>query len=330
MQRWLLAVPLFLTPALALAAGIVLGQAGKTGVTATITPDSSEIGSTTNVYFAATLGGKVYFRHQSSQDWRVYSGGAYPVAISGQALQSSTAVTVTDLDVTALSGLEIYVAYGNSEAELAQKAGHLSKIYSNVTSTSTTKFKGEAWADNWFALYVGDKLVAEDSVPITTERSFNAETFYFDATYPFDLNFIVKDYKENDSGLEYIGTTRQQMGDGGFIAQITDTTTGKVVAVSSSSWRCKVIHKAPLNKTCEKDSSPLTTCLSTIEAEPTGWKNTGYNTSGWETPAVYTETQVGAKEGYYNITWNSAAKLIWTSDLQADNTLLCKATVSAP
>jgi phosphatidylethanolamine-binding protein (PEBP) family uncharacterized protein len=196
-------------------------------------------------------------------------------------------------------------------------------------AASTARYKGEVWADNWFALYAGSTKVAEDSVPITTERSFNSATFTFDATPPFDLNFIIKDYKQDDSGLEYIGTPQQQMGDGGFIAQITDTGTGNVVAASSSTWKCSVIHKAPLNKSCVKDPNPLATCGSRITAEPAGWMNSGYDTTGWENATEYSAAAVGVKEGFYDIVWNPAAKLIWTSDLQADNTLLCKVTVPA-
>ena len=44
-----------------------------------------------------------------------------------------------------------------------------------LNSTATT-FTAQVWADNWFALYVNGELVGEDSVSITTERSFNAET----------------------------------------------------------------------------------------------------------------------------------------------------------
>ena len=91
-----------------------------------------------------------------------------------------------------------------------------------------TMFTAEVWADNWFALYVNGELVGEDSVPITTERSFNAEVIEFSATYPLTIGIEAKDFKETDSGLEYIGTDRQQMGDGGIIAQITDTVTGEV------------------------------------------------------------------------------------------------------
>jgi phosphatidylethanolamine-binding protein (PEBP) family uncharacterized protein len=198
-----------------------------------------------------------------------------------------------------------------------------------TAATGSTRYKGEVWADNWFALYVNGTKVAEDSVPITTERSFNAETFTFDATPPFDLNFIIKDYRQDDSGLEYIGTPQQQMGDGGFIAQVTDTGTGNVVAASSSSWKCKVVHKAPLNKACVRDPDPLATCGSSIGAEPAGWMNNGYDTSGWESASEFSAAAIGVKDGYYDIAWKPEAKLIWTSDLQADNTLLCKARVAA-
>ncbi len=95
-------------------------------------------------------------------------------------------------------------------------------------------FMAEVWADNWFALYVNGELIGEDSVPITTERSFNSETFNFDASYPPTIAIEAKDFKDNDSGLEYIGERNQQMGDGGLIAQTTDTATGDVVAVTDA------------------------------------------------------------------------------------------------
>ncbi|MDP3653425.1 MAG: hypothetical protein Q8R67_17295 [Rhodoferax sp.] len=192
------------------------------------------------------------------------------------------------------------------------------------------RFKGEVWADNWFSLHLGERFVAEDSVPITTERSFNAETFYFDASYPFDLNFVVKDYKENDTGLEYIGTPRQKMGDGGFVMQVTDTTTGKVVAVSNAAMRCLVLHKAPLNPGCARDRNPMETCQIKTTAEPAGWKAAAFDTTAWERATVYTQAQAGVKDGYFDIRWDPAAQLVWSSDLNADNTLLCKVRVVGP
>lgn len=193
-----------------------------------------------------------------------------------------------------------------------------------------TQFKGNAWADNWFALYSGDRLLAEDAVPITTERSFNAESFSFSATYPLSLSFVLKDYKANDSGLEYIGQPNQQMGDGGFIFQLTDVTHNKVVLLSSSAFRCLVIHKAPLNPTCEKDPNPLQSCQFRSDPEPTGWKNAGFNDRAWPNATEHTAAAVGPKDGYLQIAWNPSAKFIWGADLKTDNTILCRATINAP
>ncbi|MFM2309144.1 MAG: hypothetical protein RLY87_1265, partial [Chloroflexota bacterium] len=109
------------------------------------------------------------------------------------------------------------------------------------TSTSTgiaLTVQADVWSDNWFALYLDDVLIKEDSVAITTERSFNSEVFSFDATYPLHINVILKDYIQDDTGLEYIGTDRQQIGDGGFIAQFSDAETGMRIAVTNSDWKC--------------------------------------------------------------------------------------------
>jgi hypothetical protein len=197
------------------------------------------------------------------------------------------------------------------------------------TSGSLT-IKGEAWSDNWFALYLGEELLIEDSVSITTERSFNAESFTFKADYPLHLNFILKDFKENDSGLEYIGANNQQMGDGGFIAQFTDTETGEVIALSNGAWKCRVIHQAPLDKSCENEENPLAgegACDFIALDEPAGWKSASFDDRAWQNATVHSSADVGPKDGYDQITWDASAELIWGSDLETDNTILCRVTV---
>ena len=198
-------------------------------------------------------------------------------------------------------------------------------------TTGDINIKADVWADNWFAFYLADQLIKEDSVSITTERSFNAESFTFSASYPMTLNFIAKDFKENDTGLEYIGTNRQQMGDGGFIAQFTNADTGELIAITDSNWMCTVIHEAPLDKACEKSSNPIAgemPCGFTSLEEPTGWKDTSFDTSSWSNAAVYSADQVGPKDGYDQISWTPPAKFIWGPDLETDNTILCKLTIT--
>ena len=191
-------------------------------------------------------------------------------------------------------------------------------------------FTAEIWVDNWFALSIDGEPVGEDSVPITTERSFNADTITFTATYPFTVGLVAKDYKESDSGLEYIGTDRQQMGDGGIIAQITDTATGEVVATTDDGWRGLVIHRAPTNPECETSTDPATECRSAILDEPDGWADPAFDDSGWTTASIFTAAEVGTKDGYDTIDWAPAAQLIWSSDLQIDNTILWRTVVEAP
>lgn len=202
-----------------------------------------------------------------------------------------------------------------------------------ATLTSKPNLKLEAWADNWFAAYIGEALLIEDSVSITTERSFNAESVAFSASYPIHLNLILKDFKQNDTGLEYIGARNQQMGDGGFIMQITDTDTNKVIAVSDKSLMCDVLHKAPLDKACESESNPVAgigACTFMAKEAPANWLKNSFDDSTWDNATEHTATSVSPKDGYDEINWDNSAKLIWGEDLEQDNTLICRMTIEKP
>ena len=199
-------------------------------------------------------------------------------------------------------------------------------VASAATKPKTLSFTAEVWADNWFALYANGKKVGEDSVSITTERSFNSEVITFTASYPLTLGLVAKDYIANDSGLEYIGSPRQQIGDGGIIAQVRETKSKKFVAATGSKWRTLVIHKAPLNPDCVESSNPIVECTFTKSAEPMGWSASTYKDSKWTFAKIYTEEAIGVKDGYEQIKWNPSAKLIWGSDLKLDNTILMRYT----
>ena len=204
------------------------------------------------------------------------------------------------------------------------------KIIHSSSISGKHNLKLDAWADNWFAAYIGDELLIEDSVSITTERSFNAESISFSANYPIELNVVLKDFKQNDTGLEYIGARNQQMGDGGFIMQLTDTDTNEVVAVSDSSWQCEVLHKAPLNKLCESESNPVAGqgyCTFMSTKAPDNWLQSGFDNSAWSNATEHASSSVGPKDGYDEIDWDSNAQFIWGEDLETDNTIICKTTI---
>lgn len=190
-------------------------------------------------------------------------------------------------------------------------------------------YTADVWADNWFEMRIDGVQVVEDSVPITTERSFNAESFQFAAERPFIIGIVAKDFKENDTGLEYIGTQRQQMGDGGLILQIKDTT-GETIAVSDADWQCLVIHTAPLDKSCESEADPVAgegACTFEAMEEPSDWDRAGFDASEWPQADVYSEREVSPKGGYDEIQWSDAAELIWGPDLEQSNSILCRITV---
>ena len=202
-----------------------------------------------------------------------------------------------------------------------------------VDTPGAQSIKGEVWADNWFAFYLGERLIIEDSTPITTERSFNAEAFVFNGEYPLQLNFVARDFRQDDTGLEYIGRRNQQMGDGGLIGQFTDASTGETIAVTNTAWRCLVIHDAPLDRACEDEAEPapgVGPCRFAVTAEPDGWRRPGFNDTEWPTAVEHSEAAVRPRGGYDAIGWREGARLIWTADLETHNTLLCRLTVEQP
>ena len=193
-----------------------------------------------------------------------------------------------------------------------------------TASAEERSIEADVWADNWFALYLDTELIKEDSVAYNTEQSFNKESFTFTAELPAQIAIIAKDFKENDSGVEYIGRPRQQIGDGGLSAQFRDAETGELIAVSDETWRCKSIHRAPLNKSCERSPQPLKDCETDITPEPEGWTSADFDDSDWPNAIVHTAAAVRPLRGYHEVDWDAGAKLLWADDLEIDNTVLCR------
>jgi len=98
---------------------------------------------------------------------------------------------------------------------------------------TTGRFRAVVWADNWFSFSLGDTSVFEDSVPFTTERSFNKESFGFDGR-------------------------------------------------------------------------------------------------AWPAAVEYAPAAIDPKMGYDEVDWAASARLIWSSSLKQDNTLLCRLVVNLP
>ena len=213
-------------------------------------------------------------------------------------------------------------------AFLAASSTPLAQAATTATSSSVT-FTADVWADNWFAMYVNGIKVGFDPVPITTQKSFNKVSFTFTAKYPLTIAIIAKDYVDNLSGLEYIGTAQQQIGDAGLIAQIHEKVSGKLVAATSKAWKSYVTFKAPLNPECVTSKTPTVTCTSKVVTSPTSWYSSSFSDAKWTSATEYAREQVGVKDGFLEVNWDARANLIWSSSLTLDNTVLFRTTAKS-
>ena len=199
-----------------------------------------------------------------------------------------------------------------------------------IEGDGSTRIMAEIWVDNWFALSVNGAPLIEDSVPFKTERSFNAERVTFNTDLPATIAFEFRDFRENDTGLEYIGTGRQQVGDGGAIAQFTDAETGTLLKVSDSTWKCLVINHAPVDEACVNESDPKVgegACAAEIRDAPVSWTDPNFDDSQWAAATEHSAREVSPKDGYDEVEWKPGAKLIWSDSLKLDNTLLCRTVI---
>ncbi|MES0880180.1 PEBP family protein [Roseibium sp. SCP14] len=202
---------------------------------------------------------------------------------------------------------------------------------SKIDSKGAHAVLGEVWVDNWFKLYINGKPLIEDSISIRTERSFNAERFEFKTDYPMTIAFEFRDFMQDETGLEYIGTRRQQMGDGGAIAQFRDLTSGDLLTASGSDWRCITVQTAPADNSCERERNPdvsMANCSQTRTEVPDDWMAPSFDDSSWPKASVHSARDVRPKDGFDRISWDKSAKLIWGPDLQKDNIVYCRAVVS--
>ena len=89
---------------------------------------------------------------------------------------------------------------------------------------------------------------------------------------------------ENATRLEYIGSRKQQMGDGGAIGQFRDYSSGELIAVTDNSWRCLVVQHALVQTSCARENSPAIgsgACAQKVSDYPLGWTEPGFDGSGW-------------------------------------------------
>lgn len=175
-----------------------------------------------------------------------------------------------------------------------------------------------AWlyADNYVELYVNGRLIVKDPIVFTPH---NVVVTKFRATYPMTIAVLLKDFAHPKTGLEYNHT---RIGDGGFVARFSNG------LVTDGTWRCFLISRGPVDRSCLRND-PANTCRVETGRIPKAWAGPRFDDRRWPRATVHSERAVRPLRVYYDYKW-AGAKFIWTRDLEIDNTILCRTTVSAP
>ncbi len=81
-----------------------------------VQPALADLGTTRQVFIAALVGAQYYFR--TSAGWQLWSGGGFPAYYSGALAAETIQVLDGSLDLTGVTGAQIYVGYGIDSAEM--------------------------------------------------------------------------------------------------------------------------------------------------------------------------------------------------------------------
>ena len=170
--------------------------------------------------------------------------------------------------------------------------------------------KANMYADNWFMLYINGELVAVDSIKFIPHNVVSVDLL---PSYPMTIAVMAKDNADPSTGMEYANTN---IGDAGFILKFGDGT------VTDATWKAKAFSTGPLGRDTKNprvENLPI----------PENWFAVDFDDRSWGTAKVYTETQVGPKQPFFEHDFRGA-KFIWTDDIELDNTVLFRHVVKSP
>lgn len=193
-------------------------------------------------------------------------------------------------------------------------------------------------ADNYFELYVNGTFVGRDRVPFTP---FNSSIVRFKAKYPITYAFKCADWEEHlGVGMEY---DTYNVGDAGIVAYFSDGTK------TDETWKAQVFYIAPLdNPACVVENADGTRTSTNCPSKPTcssaknpsgcyalhypvpeGWELRTFDDSKWPAASIFTEARFSPKEAYTNYRGLFRdGKFIWTSNLDLDNFVILRKTVT--
>lgn len=218
---------------------------------------------------------------------------------------------------------------------------------------------GTVYCDNRFTLWVNGEEVAIDPVVFTPHQAVRV-SFEWDGTSTLTYAIQCEDFASK-SGYEYTGTASPQLGDGALIAEFDD---GLGTVTEAATWRVYTVTFGPTDASrldgCSAEN--LSACVVEDRGTPEGWTKSDFDDSSWAFATPYSAEAAGwgrtptwsSAEGCCTLTSpidrsrigcdvnvkrheclaprkefaGSAAEFIWAGDLERDNRVLFRHTVT--
>ena len=219
---------------------------------------------------------------------------------------------------------------------------------------------GTIFCNNDFSLYINGEFIAEDPIPTGPHNAVNV-SFRIQEGKNITFAIDARDLASNETGLEF---DNRCVGSGGLRAIFSNgvVTNDKWVCTTYHygpvNWKecygAQTVRSQSLqiHPGCRQNSTPpLEGCFARYTTKPDGWTSPGFDDSRWEYAIEWDESYVGwgARPSGCNdpntiispeldpngenitcpenINWGDS-KFIWRPDLDLDNHLLCRYTLS--
>ena len=145
------------------------------------------------------------------------------------------------------------------------------------------------YCDNLFTLWVNGRKVATDPVAFTPHQAVRV-AFEWDGTSSLAYAIQCEDYA-SESGYEYTGSPRPQLGDGALIAAFDDG----LGTVTAANWRVYTVTFGPTDASRSAGCSAvnLDKCVVEDRGMPEGWTQPGFDDSRWAFATSYTAAEAG-------------------------------------
>ncbi len=202
---------------------------------------------------------------------------------------------------------------------------------------------GYMMGDNYYEMYVNEKLVAVDSVPYTP---MNGSIVRFKVKRPYTIAMKLVDWEENlGVASELNRANKWHPGDGGLIARFSDGT------VTDSTWRAQSFYVGPLanpDDVIEKRGNvhdttklgrthPLANmptcqdkCFGVHYDIPATWQSRTFDDKSWPRANEFTDEEIGVNAMVAYTRFPELfddARWIWSMNLVYDNVVIVRKTV---